>query len=185
MLRKIAALVACGALALTLAACGGTGEQLPALALEESSASSSTESGAPAKGEEAAPEEVPYTEFDNSLDGLCQFLAANKAVAGDPTEMAYETIGATGGYRYRFTLGGATVQVEVYQFDLDSLNDRATACLDSVKSTGSFAMLDNQVPATLSGGGQYMMIYTDPSGEEQNVQQKDRVLELFSGFYAE
>ena len=39
MFKKILALAAAAALALTLAACGGTGEQLPTLVLEDPSAS--------------------------------------------------------------------------------------------------------------------------------------------------
>ncbi len=46
MLKKLLALVATAALAVTLTACTGTGEQLPGLTLETSSAStSSTTSG--------------------------------------------------------------------------------------------------------------------------------------------
>ena len=114
MFKKILALAAAAALALTLAACGGTGEQLPTLVLEDPSASntasdvSGVESGA-----QPTVEEVPDTEFPDTLDGLCDFLTANKAVAGEPTEMAYETIGAQDGYRFRFILNGSTVQVEV------------------------------------------------------------------------
>ena len=45
-------------------------------------------------------------------------------------------------------------------------------------------MLDNQVPATLSGSGQYMMIYTDNSTSAENTAQKERVLGLFQDFTA-
>lgn len=188
MMKKLMALCGVLVLALSLSACGGTATQLPALVLEDPAASNAASqvSGAES-GTQAEPtvEEVPYTEFDDSLDGLCDFLTANKAVAGEPTEMAYETIGAAGGYRYRFVLNSSTVQVEVYSFDLDSLNERATQCLDSVKETGEFTMLDNQVPATLTESGEYMMIYTDTSDNEENTAQKERVLALFAGFYRE
>ena len=105
-------------------------------------------------------EEVPDTEFEDTIDGLCDYLSANKAVTGDPTEMAYETIGATEGYRFRFILGKSTVQVEVYSFDLDNLGDQAQTVLDSVREKGSFTMLDNEVPATLNSDGKYLLIYT-------------------------
>lgn len=188
MMKKLMALCGVLVLALSLSACGGTATQLPALVLEDPAASnaasqvSGTESGTQ---EEPTVEEVPYTEFDDSLDGLCDFLTANKAVAGEPTEMAYETIGAAGGYRYRFILNNSTVQVEVYAFDLENLGEQGQAVLDSVKESGQFPMLDNQVPATLSGSGQYMMIYTDNSTSAENTAQKDRVLGLFQGFYSE
>ena len=194
MLKKLLALVATAALAVTLTACTGTGEQLPGLTLETSSAStSSTTSGVDvptASDEEDAQveiqvEEVPDTEFEDTIDGLCDYLSANKAVTGDPTEMAYETIGATEGYRFRFILGKSTVQVEVYSFDLDNLGDQAQAVLDSVREKGSFTMLDNEVPATLNSDGKYLLIYTDTSTDATNVAQKERVTELFTSFYAE
>lgn len=188
MMKKLTALCGALVLALSLSACGGTATQLPALVLEDPAASNAASqvSGAES-GTQAEPtvEEVPYTEFDDSLDGLCDFLTANKAVAGEPTEMAYETIGAAGGYRYRFILNNSTVQVEVYAFDLENLGEQGQAVLDSVKESGQFLMLDNQVPATLSGSGQYMMIYTDNSTSAENTAQKDRVLGLFQGFYSE
>lgn len=194
MLKKLLALVATAALAVTLTACTGTGEQLPGLTLETSSAStSSTTSGVDvptASDEEDAQveiqvEEVPDTEFEDTIDGLCDYLSANKAVTGDPTEMAYETIGATEGYRFRFILGKSTVQVEVYAFDLDNLGDQAQTVLDSVREKGSFTMLDNEVPATLNSDGKYLLIYTDTSTDATNVAQKERVTELFTSFHAE
>lgn len=77
------------------------------------------------------------------------------------------------------------MQVEVYAFDLENLGEQGQAVLDSVKESGQFPMLDNQVPATLSGSGQYMMIYTDNSTSAENTAQKERVLGLFQGFYSE
>ena len=194
MLKKLLALVATAALAVTLTACTGTGEQLPGLTLETSSAStSSTTSGVDvptASDEEDAQveiqvEEVPDTEFEDTIDGLCDYLSANKAVTGDPTERAYETIGATEGYRFRFILGKSTVQVEVYAFDLDNLGDQAQTVLDSVREKGSFTMLDNEVPATLNSDGKYLLIYTDTSTDATNVAQKERVTELFTSSHAE
>lgn len=194
MLKKLLALVATAALAVTLTACTGTGEQLPGLTLETSSAStSSTTSGVDvptASDEEDAQveiqvEEVPDTEFEDTIDGLCDYLSANKAVTGDPTEMAYETIGATEGYRFRFILGKSTVQVEVYSFDLDNLGDQAQAVLDSVREKGSFTMLDNEVPAVLNSDGKYLLIYTDAGTDAVNTAQKERVTGLFTSFYAE
>ena len=47
--------------------------------------------------------------------------------------MAYETIGAQDGYRFRFILNGSTVQVEVYSYDVNNLNEQGQTVLDSVK----------------------------------------------------
>ena len=193
MMKKLLALGLSLGLILSLGACGATGEQLPALVLESSSSqqsgveTSGVESDAESSGvseEETEPEVVPDTEFEDNINGLCDYLTANKAVAGEPTEMAYETIGAVGGYRYRFVFSSSTVQVEVYEYDLENLGKEATKVLDSVKENGTFQMLDKEVSALLSDSGKYMMIYTDANKAEQNTQQKERVEELFKSFYA-
>ncbi len=187
MMKKLLALGLSLGLMLSLAACGGPVEQLPALVLESSAPQQNGEetSGVESSGEgQEGPQVVPETEFADDIDGLCDYLTANKAVTGEPTEMAYETIGATAGYRYRFSFGASTVQVEVYEFDLENLGEEASRVLDSVKEKGIFQMLDKEVAATLSDSGKYMMIYTDASKEEQNAQQKERVEKLFKGFYA-
>ena len=191
MMKKLTALCGALVLAVSLSGCGISGEQLPALVLESSSAVDSTvESGAQTSSalesgaeSEAQVEDVPDTEFEDSLEGLCDYFTANKLVTGEPVEMAYETIGATGGYRFRFTLNKSTVQVELYSYDLDQLNDQAQEVLTSVRENGTFTMLKNQVPATLNGDGKYMLLYTDGSKEAENQAQKERAIALFEEFY--
>ena len=80
MMKKFTALCGALVLALSLSACGGTATQLPALVLEDPAASSAASQVSGAESgtqEEPTVEEVPYTEFDDSLDGLCDFLTAN------------------------------------------------------------------------------------------------------------
>lgn len=193
MMKKLLAAAAALALALTLTACTGTVEQLPTLDLGtsssavssgESGVSSGVESGTESQPEAAQPDPVSDKDFDDTLDGLCQYLEANRGVTGEPTEMAYETIGAVGGFRYRFHLNGSTVQVEVYEYDVENLDEQGQVCWDSVKSQGFFTLLDKEIPATLNENGKYMMIYTDTSTNEANVSQKERVMDLFLGFKA-
>ena len=183
MMKKLLALGFSLGLILSLGACGATGEQLPALVLESSSSQQSGgETSGVESGAQPTVEEVPDTEFPDTLDGLCDFLTANKAVAGEPTEMAYETIGAQDGYRFRFILNGSTVQVEVYSYDVNNLNEQGQTVLDSVKAEGSFTMLDNDVPATLNSDGKYMLLYTDGRTSAENTAQRERVLQLFEAF---
>ena len=194
MMKKVLTLAAAAGLALTLAACGGPVEQLPTLAMpgSESSAQpagsgvsgaaeSSSVSGAP---ESQAPERILDTEFEDTLDGLCEYLEKNYAVAGDKTEMSYKEIGAVGGYRYKFMYNGSTVQAEVYEFDLQNLDEKGQECLDSVKAEGKFKVLDNEVPATLNASGKYLMIYTDTKDDAVNTAQRERVQEIFQAFKA-
>lgn len=167
MMKRIACLAAAGLLMLALSACGGPVEQLETL---ESASSGIEQSAAPAG------------DFEDGLDGLCEYMEANRAVIGEKVEMSYKEIGAAGGYRYRFKFNGSTVQAEFYEFDLDNLNDKARECLDSTKEKGFFTLLGNDVPATLSG--KYMMIYTDASKEQVNTEKRDQVVDLFAAFHA-
>ena len=109
-------------------------------------------------------------------------MLANQAVIGERVEMSYKEIGAIGGYRYRFKYNGSTVQAEFYEFDLDNLNDKAKECLNSTKEKGSFPLLGNDVPATLSG--KYMLIYTDTSKEQANTEKRDETVDLFASFHS-
>lgn len=163
MARKIVEVLFCVCMLLSLTACGGTGQSLPRLELPEDGQIQMNKMGRP-----------------DTLDGLCEYMADGMAFAGDPVEMSYKEIGAIGGVRYRFTYNGSTVQVELYEFDPDNLDEKGKECLDSVKEKGKFTVLDNEVPAVLNG--KYMMIYTDASKKEENTAQKERVEQLFKDF---
>lgn len=192
MMKKILALTAAAALALTLAACGGSPEQLPTLTVpgeESASSAASAVSGAEsssASGSEessqAPRQEILESEFEDTLEGLCQYLEQNHAVTGDKIEMSYKEIGAIGGFRYKFLYNGSTVQAEFYEFDLENLDEKGRDCLDSVKAEGKFTVLDNEVPATLSNNGKYLMIYTDTNSDAKNTAQRENVQKLFQEF---
>lgn len=163
MVKKIVWMLAGVLLLMGLSACGGVGQSLPALELPEDGQIQMNKMGRP-----------------DTLEGLCEYLADGLAFAGDPVEMSYKEIGAIAGVRYRFTYNGSTVQVELYEFDLENLDEKGKACLDSVKETGKFTVLDNEVPAILNG--KYLMIYTDTSKKDENTAQKERVEQLFADF---
>lgn len=164
MVKKLSGVVLCVCILLNLAACGGVGGQaLSRLELPEDGEIMMTKIGRP-----------------DNLDGLCEYMAEGLAFAGDPVEMSYQVIGAVAGVRYRFTYNGSTVQVELYEFDLDHLDETGKACLGSVEEKGSFTVLDKEVPAVLNG--KYLMVYTDGSKDEKNTAQRERVENLFQDF---
>ncbi len=163
MCKKIFGLLFSVAVLLGLTACGGTGQSLPKLELPEDGQIQMSKIGRP-----------------DTLEGLCEYMAEGLAFAGDPVEMSYKEIGAIAGVRYRFTYNSSTVQVEFYEFDLDNLDEKGKACLDSVQEKGVITVLDNEVPAVLNG--KYLMIYTDTSKKEENTAQKERVEKLFLDF---
>lgn len=165
MSKKILVLAGAAVIALTLSACGGQIEQLETLEPVSS-------------GIDLAPAEA--ASFEDNLDGLCKYMETNKAVAGEKDYMSYKEIGAVDGCRYRFKYDGGTVQAEFYEFDLDNLDEKGVACIDSVKEKGSFTVLGNEAPAVLNG--KYLMVYTDSDNDEVNASHKDEVLKLFNGF---
>ena len=126
-------------------------------------------------------------QYADDLDGLCAFLEASGAVVRGETEaafteMSYKEIGAIGGYRYRFTCGGGTVQAEFYEFDLENLDAKGQECLDSVRETGRFTVLGNEVQGTLHPSGKYLMIYNDSGSGEENEAQRKWVEDRFLSF---
>lgn len=166
MVKKVLALAGALSLALTLTACAGQMEQLETLEAPSSS------------GIELEP--VGDEGFTDDLDGLCKYMEANQAVAGEKDYMSYKEIGAIVGCRYRFKYDGSTVQAEFYEFDMDNLDEKGNECVGSVKEKGFFTVLGNEAPAVLNG--KYLMVYTDTDKDETNTAHRDEVLTLFNGF---
>ena len=104
-----------------------------------------------------------------------------------PLVLRWFFIGAVAGVQYRFSYEGSNnVTVELYEYDLDNLNDEAQAVLDSVKANGTFTVIGQEVTdAYLSDSGKYLMIYKDTQTNEQNELHKQEIVEQFQGFKAE
>ncbi len=192
MLKKTVLCALSALLLLSLCACGGTGQTMANLTVpgngqgvvSAASQTSQPEGSQPASSE-AKTEGVKMEDCEDNLEGLCKYLEGNYAVAGDKEEMSFQEIGAKGGYRYRFTYSGRVVQVEVYEYDLQNLDEKGKEFLDSGKTKGRITVLGNEVPVTLSANGKYMMIYTNDKPKEEQKAQQERVEELFSGFKAD
>ena len=194
MKKRITAILLTALLLLSLTACGGgTAGRMPQLVTAEDTAS----------GTEGAARTKPNSaNYEDTLIGLCSYMEDGGAVVKDEeavsfedgrvvfhqdnitsfVEMSYKEIGAVGGYRYQFTYNGATVQAEFYAFDLDNLDEKGKACLDSTREKGFFEVLGNEVRATLHPNGKYLMIYTDKKDNEKNEAQKQWATELFLSF---
>ena len=114
-------------------------------------------------------------------------VVVRNVTAGERVQMEYGVIGAKNGYKYVYTYGNATVQLEVYEYDLENLSETAQTILESVETQGSFELLEKQIPAMLSGDGRFMLIYTDNRIEkdEENKVHKEHVVECFKAFAAE
>lgn len=141
------------------------------------------------EGGDAASSEKPKlsdADVDDTLDGLCKFLADHGGVSGDAAQMAPEFIGAKSGVQYKFSYEGTNnVVVELYEYDPENLDETAQAVQESVKKDNSFMVIGQQVTdAYLSDSGKYLMIYKDTQGGEKNELHKQEIVQAFQSFKA-
>lgn len=181
MIKKIILTVSVLVMIFALSACGTTGQSLTELVLPGEGTETSGASGVE---EKVDLEAIKASDYDDTLDGLREYMKDSYIVTGDAVEMSYDVIGATGGYKYQFTYRTSTVQVELYSFDPDNLSDTARENLNSIKENGTFTVLETEVSAYISDNGKYIMIYSDASSDEENKQQQERAVELFKSFYS-
>lgn len=141
----------------------------------------------------AAPDATTINtdDYEDNLEGLEKYFIALGYIPekAQPTEMMYNVIGAIDGDRYNFAVDSSAVYVELYEYDPDNLNDEATRVINEVKKDGKFYVFADDgngnvaYEATLSDNEKYLMIYTDSSSEEANVQRKTDVINALKSFH--
>lgn len=121
----------------------------------------------------------------DDLAGLQKYLSTNAGFSGTPEKMEASMIGAKAGVRYMFDhTGKNNISAELYEYDLKNLNEKAKKVLDSVKTDGKFTLMGQQVQASLSDNGKYMMIYKNTMTDDANKAYDKKVLDLFRKFKA-
>ena len=99
-----------------------------------------------AKTEQEATADEPKAEsFDNNLNGLCEYfgelgyvtLKDGKIDESLVVKMDASLIGAKEGKKFNTKYGSQTVVIELYEYDLNDLNDTAKSVIDSVSRTES------------------------------------------------
>jgi hypothetical protein len=151
----------------------GCGVQLDNVSSGSEDSSSQTESQM-----EVIPEN-----YEDTLEGLCSYMTDAGYISGDKTDMEAQIIGASAGVKYSFSLEGENVNVEIYSFDLDQLNETGKATIESVKNDGTFLVLETKVSGILSDSGKYMMIFAN-EGDEAFTAAKDEIIAAFKAFKA-
>lgn len=92
-------------------------------------------------------------------------------------------IGAKAGMRYSYRVGNSDVAIELYEYDLNALDDTARDYIAQVEKDGKLTILDREVTgAVMSDSGKYLMIYTDGSTEEENVKRTEDLKAAFQAF---
>ena len=133
---------------------------------------------------------VDDADYEDSIAGIYNYMLAMGLIDKlEPTAMAADLIGAEEGNKYVYRLNGKQIDVELYSYDIDNLNDTAKEILDSVKSSGSFEILGlGEVEAIISDSGKYLLVYSDKAFDsnnpnEDNVERRDRFVAAFKSFH--
>ena len=138
-------------------------------------------------GEEDSSEvsvvEVTDADYEDTLEGLCDYFLAAGYVSGEKIDMQAQIIGASAGVKYTFAVNKVNVSVELYAFDLDALDAVGKETLESVKESGKFTVLGTEVNAVLSDNGKYLLIYVG-EGDDEFTAAKEKAVEAFKAFKA-
>lgn len=179
-MKKFWLLAAAAVLTVSFTACG-TGN----LSADGSKSTSSQAASSAVSSQASSAASVGESGVADDLAGLQKYLAANASVSGTAETMRADLIGAKSGVRYKYGYNGKdNVTLELYEYDPAGRNKTAEKVLASVKSAGSFTLLDSKVNATLSQSGKYLMIYSDTSSDSANLAYADKVKKLFTAFKA-
>lgn len=127
-------------------------------------------------------EDVSQDAYEDNLEGIMGYFKDKGYIAGDPTTMSAELIGAKEGYRYQFTYAKAKISVELYEYDLDNLSDVANEVLNGVKENGKVTVQDTSVDAVVSDNGKYLMIYTKDKDDDESIKREEEVINEFKSF---
>lgn len=173
-MKKIGIAAAALLLAAMITACGAGDVGGPAPGTTSSSPSSSSS---------AASSALSQDSLDDNLKGLQTYLESNASFSGTAEKMRADMVGAENGVRYQFGYNGKNnVTVELYEYNIDSLDDQSKTVLDEVKSNGSFTILNEKVGAVLSDSGKYLMVFKDTATDDQNKAYAEKVKTLFTEF---
>lgn len=148
-----------------------------------------------ATGDEASS--LNAADYKNDFEGLCNYFAAYGYInPKDPTktsEMDASLIGAKVGKKFTAVriddVDVKNITIELYEYKTDNLNATADEVIGSVKSNGTFTILElPEVKATISDNGKYLMIYNDKGLDEtktdsDNYKWREEVLEKFKSFH--
>lgn len=126
------------------------------------------------------------SDFEDSYKGLCDYFIKMDYIqndSGQVTKMDAALIGAKQGNKYATKYDGKQITIELYDYNVSKLNDKAKAVIDSVKKDGTFKIAElnpenvKQLPAVtayISDSGKYLLIYTDDSIDKNNPDKKSK-----------
>lgn len=125
---------------------------------------------------------VEQNSYEDNLSGLTSYFKDKGYVAGEPKKMSSALIGAKEGYRYEFKYENVRVRIELYEYDLDNLNNDAKQILQRVKEEGLITVQGTTVNGVVSDNGKYLMIYINDKDNEDTIQRKEEVIKDFKSY---
>ncbi len=154
-----------------------------ACAVDMSNTSSTSETSSQAEPTPEPEVSVDESKLDDNLDGLEEYMQAKKYISGTPTDMDASFIGAKEGVKYISSFEGSNnITIELYEYDINNLNETAQTIIDSVKKDGKFELMGMTADAVLSDSGKYLMVYKDSVGGEVHDEHAKKVKEAFKSF---
>ena len=120
---------------------------------------------------------VDQSTYENSLEGLQNYLKDMDLISGKSTEMLSEIINAKKGVKYTFKLNNSNVTAEIYEFE--SANEDVAS---QINSKGTLNILNKEVPATISNNKKYLLIYSDKSTHSQNIDKANKIKQAVKTF---
>ena len=130
--------------------------------------------------------EVTMDSVDDNLDGMDRYFTAKEYIPGDVTKSQTQAsfIGAVDGRRYAFSYENSNIQMELYEFDLENLNEDAQEAIDNANNSGTMVVMGITAngTATMSDNGKYLMLYYDPNTDETHQARAQEILEEFKAF---
>lgn len=125
---------------------------------------------------------IEQNSYEDNLSGLMAYFKDKGYVAGEPKKMSSALIGAKDGYRYEFKYEDIIVRIELYEYDLDNLNNDAKQILQRVKEEGLITVQGTTVDGFVSDNGKYLMVYTSNKESEEAAQRKEEVIKDFKSY---
>lgn len=120
---------------------------------------------------------LDQSKYEDNLDGLQNYLQDMDLISGQSTDMLSEIINAKKGVKYTFKYNNSNITAELYEFE--NPNDDA---LNQINSKGTLSIFDKEVPAVISNNKRFLLIYSDKSNNQQNVDKANKIKEAIKKF---
>lgn len=124
----------------------------------------------------------PVDQYEQNFDGFVQCLKDRTYIQGEPKIMSSQLIGAKRGYRYQYMYEKSNITVELYEYDINNINQTAQEVIDQVTNKKQFDIQKNTVNASLSINNTCLIIYNHSNNNEINQKRASEVENLLKEF---